>query len=230
MKNVLITVALLSAMIFSISSCKKDKDEDPTSTTGGSTTTDPIQIKLNAGETPLSIYNEDNANYDKLIGKTYQGGLIFYFDITTGKGLVAAPTDQANQDNKVTWGCKGTELGNIITPPIGPSFVAAVAKNQGLFGGKNNTTEILDKCSTSEAAKLCGNLTLSGYSDWYLPSMQEVEKLLKEIPQEGSYWTSSQQSANYSWKVTKLGHSTHPKNFGAKVRAVRQFVEPVTKH
>ncbi len=216
-----LTTLLLLLSLAVTTSCKKDSDDDATPTT------DPIQVKLNAGKTPFEIYKEDNTNLEKLYGKTYQEGVIFYLDVTTGKGLVAAPTDQSSSAN---WGCVTTELVEITgeyhgSPPEWVEYDLPLSERQSLFGGKENTNEMIDKCPSSPAAKVCNDLVLGAYSDWYLPSLQEGVQFVKNIPTKNSYWTSTQRGNTQAWAVygsdntkTLILKSNH-KN----VRAVRQF-------
>jgi len=64
------------------------------------------------------------------------------------------------------------------------------------------------KLNWDDAEKHCKNLTLGGYSDWYLPSrkqlrrLYEKKKLLKNV-KEDWYWSSSVyvSYSNYSWVV-----------------------------
>jgi hypothetical protein len=90
------------------------------------------------------------------IGSNYAGGIVFYLDSTGQHGLVCAPSDQGTYQ----WGCYGTDISGTSTA----------------FGtGQANTNLILSGCSDRPiAASVCEDLVLNGYSDWYLPSNQEL--------------------------------------------------------
>lgn len=95
------------------------------------------------------------------IGDEYQGGIIFYIDKTEEHGLIAAPKDQPDS---YIFGC----LGN--TNPI--------ADSSEIGSGNTNTQAIVSYCNDENiAARVCYNLTLNGYSDWFLPSINELELL-----------------------------------------------------
>ena len=86
------------------------------------------------------------------------------------------------------------------------------ASESALGGGYINTLDIISKYSGSNyAANLCGELTLGGYDDWYLPSSQELGG------SGGVYTTLFRDSANstfpnyasiaiggYYWTSTKI--------------------------
>jgi hypothetical protein len=87
----------------------------------------------------------------------------------------------------------------------------------------------------SYAAKLCADLVLNGYGDWYLPSINELHKLYSNRSSIGefttdSYWSSSELSssegvANLALAIffgtgATYGDSKHVAN---RVRAVRSF-------
>ena len=92
------------------------------------------------------------------IGQTYQGGIIFYLD-GNGGGLISAPSDQSSGTQ---WGCAGTLIGT----------------NSGMGTGSQNTVDIELGCNTpATAADICTNLTLGGYSDWFLPSKDELNEM-----------------------------------------------------
>ena len=53
------------------------------------------------------------------------------------------------------------------------------------------------------AAKLCLNLNLNGYSDWFFPSIQEVFQMTNELISGGinfpyESWSSTQLNANFA--------------------------------
>jgi hypothetical protein len=93
-------------------------------------------------------------------------------------GLIAAPEDQGI----TRWGCYGTDIPGADGTAIGT--------------GNQNTIDIMAACPGG-AGSLCGDLVLGGYSDWYLPSYDELEKLYENRIAIGGfvigpYWSSSE--------------------------------------
>jgi hypothetical protein len=135
-------------------------------------------------------------NMGIIIGRTYQGGIIFYLDSTGQHGLIAAPTDQKDM------------LGNVgihwLNAPNGSSFI--IPTSNAIGTGQANTTAIVTNQSAGNyAAKICDDLVLSGYSDWYLPSKDELNLMYTNIGQGATgalqniggfanfrYWSSSE--------------------------------------
>jgi len=169
--------------------------------------------------TSSGIFYSNEKTFKRLeIGSTYAGGVIFYFDSTGQHGLVCAPSDQGN----FQWGCYGT-------PDIVGTFTA--------FGtGQANTNLILSGCSQRPiAASVCDDLVLNGYSDWYLPSLGELQLMYSNLHGQGIggfsntayswYWSSSQGSPYSAWLMDFYngGVYNYGKSNGARVRAVRAF-------
>ena len=179
-------------------------------------------------DTPLPAPNNNNNNNSALaIGDTHQGGIIFYLD-ASGGGLVAAPSDQSSD---AEWGCYGTAISG--------------ADGTGIGTGAQNTIDIEAGCTTSgTAADICANLTLGGYSDWFLPSIDECKEMHLNIGQgdglglgniggftNSNYWSSSEYDGSGAWSKgfkqfgqgggEGIGDKNSP--FEDYVRAIRAF-------
>jgi hypothetical protein len=177
-----------------------------------------LQIKLTSSW-KNTIGDDVNDPPPPAIGDTYQGGVVFYLD-GNGGGLIAAPSDQSS----AAWGCYGQSNGGT---------------SSAVGTGAANTTTILGGCSeTAIAARICADLTLGGYSDWFFPSKDELNLMyenigpgdelgLGDIGNFGSnvYWSSTQVDSSRAWKQ---GFTAGFQAFGNKgvsnnVRAVRAF-------
>ena len=175
----------------------------------------PVQDRLDAGETPIEIYNSDNTLLDSLYGKTYEGGLIAYLNTSTGTGLIVAPVDQSTE---AVWGCNDDEIGGT---------------SSAIGTGQANTTLIVDGCAESGiAARLCDDLVIGIYDDWFLPSKDELNELFENLKENGFgglsgvYWSSTEAGNNIAWlQYFFIGNqSDTPKYFNIiDVRAVRAF-------
>ena len=177
-------------------------------------------------ETPTN--NNNNNNNSALdIGDSHQGGIIFWLD-GNGGGLIAAPSDQSSD---AEWGCFGTLIGTGTV--IGTGY--------------QNTTDIEAGCTTyGTAADICANLTLGGYSDWFLPSKDELNKMYLNIGQGNAlglgniggfaddyYWSSTEEDyfngGNYGYNAWGQyfflddGQDLGLKGSYYPVRAVRAF-------
>ncbi len=155
------------------------------------------------------------------IGDTYQGGVIFFLD-GIGGGLIAAPSDQSSG---IGWGCYGTNI----------SGADGVATGTGY----QNTIDICNSAciAGNKAANICNNLSLGGYSDWFLPSQAELNEMHIHHSLIGGfgnlnssvYWSSTELGDDTAWEMNVVSGSNGPgfKTYQRFVRAIRNFVLPV---
>lgn len=148
------------------------------------------------------------------------GGFIFYI----------------NSDNKTSWKYMETSPVDICDESV---FSVGVPEEllegfESLGSGYENTLAIVKACDGKEsAAKKCIEYCQNGYSDWYLPSIYELELIFKnlqnkpgELDNRKSYWSSSKHSwdstaqIQYGFMNTQLDQKLNQKH---AVRACRRF-------
>lgn len=149
-----------------------------------------------------------------VVGQSHGGGIIFYLDDADEHGLIAAASDLDgdphwfNGSHLVT-GATGTEIGT------GQANTSAIVNVQG---------------AGSYAAGLCDQLVLNGFSDWFLPSKDELNALFLQKARvegfdEGFYWSSTEHGEGSAWEQVFNTGDQHfaNKNFPIKVRPIRAF-------
>jgi len=147
------------------------------------------------------------------IGASYGGGIIFYLDGTGQHGLISATSDQSTV---AQWGCVSTSI------PGTSSFIGT---------GQANTTAIVTHCGTlGIAAQICDALVLNGYSDWFLPSKDELNQMYVQKTIIGGFadnpfWSSSEYDNYWAWyQYFDYGSNDYYwKDATFHVRAVRAF-------
>jgi hypothetical protein len=186
----------------------------------------PYYLWANRGAGEMSVWLS-KAEY--ALGDTGPaGGLIFYINpnyATDGwRYLEAAPFDQSAG---AKWGCFRTAIPG--------------ARGTAVGTGKQNTIDIEAACSTpGTAADLCANFSLNGFSDWFLPSIDELTQIYLNLKVTGvcdfgdrgiadnfNYWSSSQVTADMARHLdfADNGRRWHydDKDFPRRVRAIRAF-------
>jgi hypothetical protein len=148
------------------------------------------------------------------------GGLIFYDKGSYSNGwryLEAAPNDQST--------------GIVWWNNIGPTGATATAIGTGQA---NTTTIVTIQGVGSYAAQLCDTLALGGFSDWFLPSQDELNQMYINLKVAGVgsfaddvYWSSTENSVGFarSQNFSNGDQNSGPngKSFALRVRAVRAF-------
>jgi hypothetical protein len=171
------------------------------------------------------------------VGDLAIGGIVFYIDETGQHGLVAALEDltEGATDpwwygfNGYEWGCYGTSISG--------------ADGQAIGTGYQNTLDIVNQACTTEnggitAAQAALDAEINGYSDWYIPSKDELIEMYNTIGNGGSegniggfvddgwpYWSSSEFNSYVAWYVYFDGGYTggDGKGNAGRVRVIRAF-------
>jgi hypothetical protein len=155
------------------------------------------------------------------------GGIVFYDKGVFSNGwryLEAAPSEAEAVGQ---WGAYEKMVGGTAT---------------AVGSGKQNTQRIVeflrDQGETNRAAQLCEVLDFNGFTDWFLPSKDELDLMYKNLKATGLgefnnptyyrfsyYWSSSENNSVNAW-MQRFSDSIQTyilKNLAGVVRAVRAF-------
>ena len=142
------------------------------------------------------------------------GGKVFYVSDAGLHGLEAAPADQSSG---AVWGCLGTTISG--------------ANSSARGAGAANTAAIVAGCAEANtSAKIADAYALNGYTDWYLPSQDELNLLYQQKTVVGgfansNYWSATESGSNVAWgQYFNSGYQLNlHKGLTLPVRAVRAF-------
>lgn len=187
-------------------------------------------------EETKAFYETSFENYEKnsiKIGSKYAGGIVFYIDKSGKHGLVCAEKDQG----EAMWGGEGI-----------------IGTQEKIGSGKSNTDLIVEKASwhvekiffskkyypAQTAARICKEMVLNKYNDWFLPSRDELILLKEKLHsigrgnfREDYYWSSSEiinehMHESFSNNAIAINFGTsfsflHYRSSAYPVRAIRKF-------
>ncbi len=158
----------------------------------------PYALYANSAGSTIS----SSAGFTHFVGESYGGGIIYHLwkdNQGAEHGLIVD-----------IYSLGISNWSNITNQEIG-------ANAQSRWDGYNNSLAIVNQSGhTNSAALLCLNSNNSGYSDWYLPSIDElnllwqnrfnVNKSLSFIDgsneiSDFSHWSSTENTMEYSWAI-----------------------------
>jgi len=182
----------------------------------------------------IIFYVADNTD-GRLDGITIQGYGNFgdngYFAEYTAYYLEVASANMA----QVRWQAASgnTLIDGITTWANNAEKDAGLAASIGV--GRKDTQTIVNSAAfaalTNTAAQICASRNAGGKTDWFLPSLGELNEMYKVkgqtgIPTTGSFWSSSQYDNGIAWlQVFGNGHQGFDTKGGDHhhVRAIRAF-------
>jgi hypothetical protein len=198
-----------------------------------------LRWKTNGSKTVTINYAEDNGCTAAaatastpttvstlIVGETFQGGKVVSATYLAGEthGLIVALADQSTEIAWITGGSTQTTLNGNTSTAMGT--------------GQANTNFMKAQSGyTGGAAKVCDDYTNTEtgtgiYSDWYLPSLNELALLCNNKTSLGGfttdayYWSSSENNSSEGKRVT-FNTFCHPglnsKETLYRVRAIRSF-------
>jgi hypothetical protein len=149
--------------------------------------------------------NNTGNNTNLQLGDFHEGGIIFWLDVGGSTGLVVSYEDIGDPYwSSLLHNWSGSEHHE---DPGANSMLSLVANSTGFGSGMENTTEIVNANlqigigSPNNAADNCYYSTFQGYTDWYLPSKDELNQLYLRkdiiesaagvVPFSECYWSSS---------------------------------------
>lgn len=150
------------------------------------------------------------------------GGIVAY-----DKGVFTDGWRYLEISNKVVGVNNG--YGILTTWSDGPySYIAGTSDKMG--DGPSNTDFIVSKILGKSAAKYCADYSVNGYSDWFLPSKEEAEAILKSLSKGGmslnsglNTWTSSEINNGQAFYVYDYSSSALQKQADRDTYPVRRY-------
>jgi hypothetical protein len=194
-----------------------------------------VAMKTQSTNTPIALsgvsFTASSSILNVSVGDNFQGGKVAYILQAGDPGYIA----------------DGIQRGLVVSSIVVANSIYWHATDSGTTGatgtalgtGQTNTTAILALYGVeANAAKACDTYSNDGYSDWYLPSLDECSKIVTNRAALGfpgeSFWTSTEISATnaYIMQASNVGLSS-PKSFAAaniNVRAMRSFTNNVATY
>lgn len=169
------------------------------------------------------VTNPDPENI--AIGDYYEGGYVFHISEPDGEG------------KKSFYICAPTLLGSRLWADTN----TYCSTNAAFGSGQNNTQLIVNILgNNASAAYACDTCTQSGYSDWFLPSRDELDSLMSKsslfsnpvIPNYTQCWSSTEVNATDAYVIQSTNKSIFREtknienNYIIPIRKIQITIEP----
>ena len=229
---------LLIAPLFFISSCEEEGPVHGCLDSQACNYNPEATLDNNSCEYVLEGFDCDGNELTQYqVGDLTEGGIVFYVDETGQHGLVAAledltegATDPFGLGYGYEWGCYFENVSG--------------ADGEAIGTGYQNTMDILNQgCDTENggitAAQAALDAEINDYSDWYLPSNDELNEMYNTIGpgvlesniggfgnnNDSYYWSSSEINNMTAWSIDfgNGGTDDDDKVNPSRVRVIRAF-------
>ncbi len=178
---------------------------------------------------PVHAAQCDGATTPCVLGDTGPGGgIVFYVAPARqswGQYLEAAPKGWSgkSRDPKKSWCTKGdSNVDKVLAKST------SISTGEGLGAGRANSKAIVAACGKQTAAGLAMGYRGNGKSDWYLPSIKELQALISgQTATSGLigdfYWSSSQ----HEFPTSAQGQDAQTGELGFALKPMKAVVRPI---
>jgi hypothetical protein len=176
------------------------------------------------------------------IGSKYAGGIVFYIDKSGSHGLVCSERDVGkapwgslnlvNANAKGVGGENGKKNSKIIVENGGVQISEERKKEEKkflVFFKRTASSSTIVKSQIQTAAHLCLEFSYNGFSDWYLPTIEELQLMNENLAKaslggfhSSDYWSSCEKSNDEAYSFNRISTMAYPSS-----KSLRFYVRPV---